>query len=343
MSGTRSIIRFLDGTTPRWAELSGEAPASANDTVDVTPLDTKAATTAELIEALDHEAVRSLGQDRISATRLLSPITADATLVCQGLNYATHANEASHGNRKSNLLFAKASSSICGPYDDIVRPSVVELLDYEVEFALVLRGHLSENSQVTEANIADFVAGVVLCNDVSARDIQFGESLLQWFRGKSYRTFCPTGPVLCLPARSALASVLKSLEIELSVNGGLRQKATSAQLIWKPIETLNYVCSFMNMKPGDLLLTGTPGGVTAPVTPAMVDIIKTHLFSDDLRLKALRAEMTKGRPFLRPGDVVAAKLTDCCRNTSLGGQQNNVVASEQRERPLVDTARTIRE
>jgi len=72
-----------------------------------------------------------------------------------------------NGNRKSNLLFAKASSSICGPYDDIVRPSVVELLDYEVEFALVLRGHLSENSQVTEANIADFVAGVVLCNDVS--------------------------------------------------------------------------------------------------------------------------------------------------------------------------------
>ena len=138
-----------------------------------------------------------------------------------------------------------------------------------------------------------------------------------------------------------MASFLENLQIQLWVNGGLRQSATSAQLLWKPVETLNYVRSFMNMKPGDLLLTGTPGGVTAPVTPAMADIIKTHLFADDLRLRALRAEMTKGRPFLRPGDIVTANLADCRRNASLGGQRNNVIASAQRERPLVHTAATI--
>jgi 2-keto-4-pentenoate hydratase/2-oxohepta-3-ene-1,7-dioic acid hydratase in catechol pathway len=335
MPGTRLLIRFHDGTTPRWGELVGQAPASADESIHAFLLDTAASTTAELIAALDRDAVRPLGKVRIPASRLLSPITADAALVCQGLNYADHASEASHGNRKSNLLFGKASSSICGPYDDIVQPPAVEFLDYEVEFALVLRDGLFEDSHVREDNIADFVAGVVLCNDVSARDIQFGESLIQWFRGKSYRTFCPTGPLLCLPTKDELASFLKNLEIQLWVNGDLRQSATSAQLIWQPAETLNYVRSFMNMKPGDLLLTGTPGGVTAPVTPAMVDIIKTHLFADDLRLKALRAEMTKGRPFLRPGDVVTANLAGYRRKDPLGGQQNKVIASAQRERHLV--------
>jgi 2-keto-4-pentenoate hydratase/2-oxohepta-3-ene-1,7-dioic acid hydratase in catechol pathway len=327
----RLLTRFLDGAAPRWGELVGKAPCVAGDLVDVAPLDIAASTTAELLTALDRNAVKPLAHTQIAARDMLSPITSDAALVCQGLNYSDHANEASYSNRKSNLIFGKASSSICGPYDAIVQPTVVELLDYEVEFALVLRAHLDEHSHVTEDNVADFVAGVVLCNDVSARDVQFGESLIQWFRGKSYRTFCPTGPLLCLPTTEELASFIANLQIELWVNGGLRQSAKSARLIWKPVETLNHVRSFMNMKSGDLLLTGTPGGVTAPVTPALVDVIKTHLFADDLRMKALRAEMTKGRPFLRPGDVVTANLTDCRQNLSLGGQQNRVTAPARRE------------
>ncbi len=330
MSAMRLLVRFLDGSTPRWGELYGKAPLAADDLVDIVPFDIAAASTAELIAALDQEALRPLDPVRVVADKLLSPITVDAVLACQGLNYADHANEASHGNRKSNLIFSKASSSICGPYHDILRPPVVELLDYEVEFALVMRADLLENSHVTEDNIADFVAGVVLCNDVSARDVQFGESLIQWFRGKSYRTFCPSGPLLCLPDKHELPSFLASLEIKLWVNGDLRQSATSSQLIWKPVETLNYVRSFMNLRPGDLLLTGTPGGVTAPVTPAVVDIVKTHLFADELRTKALRAEMTKGRPFLQPGDVVTASLTDCRQNVPLGRQQNRIAAVPER-------------
>jgi 2-keto-4-pentenoate hydratase/2-oxohepta-3-ene-1,7-dioic acid hydratase in catechol pathway len=326
MPGTRSLIRFLDGSACRWGELSGRAPLTGDDAIEVVPFDTAASTTAELITALDRNALKPLDRVQIIAGQLLSPITPDAALVCQGLNYADHANEASQANRKSNLIFSKASSSICGPYDDILRPPVVELLDYEVEFALVMRADLRADRRVTEDNIGDFVAGVVLCNDISARDVQFGESLIQWFRGKSYRTFCPTGPLLRLPERQDMAALLRNLEIQLWVNGGLRQSATSTRLIWKPVETLNYVKSFMDMKPGDLLLTGTPGGVTAPVTPAMVDIMKTHLFADEARVKALRAEMTKGRPFLRPGDVVTASLADCRQNVPLGGQQNKVAA-----------------
>jgi 2-keto-4-pentenoate hydratase/2-oxohepta-3-ene-1,7-dioic acid hydratase in catechol pathway len=252
-------------------------------------------------------------------------VTPDASLLCQGLNYASHAQEAQHADRKSNLLFAKASSSITGPYDDIVRPAEAELLDYEVEFALVMRRQLGPEDRISAANIGEYVAGVVLCNDVSARDIQFGESLLQWFRGKSYRTFCPVGPVLWLLEPGEVPPALERLELRLHVNGELRQEATSRQLIWKPVETLNHVATILDMRAGDLLLTGTPGGVTSPMTPPMVEIIRTHLLADVARRDGLRAEMSKGRPFLRHGDIVTATLTDLESGRCLGGLCNRVV------------------
>jgi 2-keto-4-pentenoate hydratase/2-oxohepta-3-ene-1,7-dioic acid hydratase in catechol pathway len=261
----------------------------------------------------------------ISASHLLSPVTPDASLVCQGLNYASHAQEAGLAGRKSNLLFAKAGSSITGPYDDIVRPAQAQLLDYEVEFALVMRRHLGAKDRIVDANIGEYVAGIVLVNDVSARDIQFGESLLQWFRGKSYRSFCPAGPVLWLLEPGEVAPALERLELRLHVNGELRQEATSRQLIWKPAETLDYVATILDMHAGDLLLTGTPGGVTSPVTPQMVEIIRTHLLADEARRDGLRVEMSKGRPFLRHGDVVTATLTELESGRCLGGLCNRVV------------------
>jgi len=112
---------------------------------------------------------------------ILSPITSDSTLVCQGLNYSEHAAEAQQHTRRSNLIFAKASSSLTGPYSPIVRPTDVELLDYEVEIGLVLRTELTADAHVSNENIGHYVAGVVLCNDVSARDTMFGASFLQWF------------------------------------------------------------------------------------------------------------------------------------------------------------------
>ena len=256
---------------------------------------------------------------------MLSPITADATLVCQGLNYASHAREARHGDRTSNLIFGKASSSITGPYADIVRPVEVELLDYEVEFAMVMRRALGAADSVSVRNVGDYVAGIVLCNDVSARDVQFGESLLQWYRGKSYRTFCPVGPALWLLDPEEVAPALDALDLMLAVNGESRQRANSQQLIFKPVETLNYVGSVLDLKAGDLLLTGTPGGVTAPVTPRMVEIIQTQLMHDQARRDQLRVEMTKGRPFLRHGDIVTATLSDARTGRLLGGLRNTVV------------------
>ncbi len=319
----RMVVRFRDGGVVRWGQLTSRAPTRPEDVLGVTPFAADMSTTAEVIAAADRGALMTEPEIRISAAQLLSPVTLDATIFAQGLNYESHASEAQHAKRKSNLIFSKASSSLTGAYNDIVRPAEVQLLDYEVEFGIVLRRRLGEGDEVTDETLGQAVAGIVLCNDVSARDTMFGTTFLQWYRGKSYRTFCPCGPVLWLLDPGEAKAALEGLELQLSVNGEERQAASSQQLIWKPAETLSYIASTIDLKPGDLLLTGTPGGVTAPATPRMVDILKTHLLADDVRRDELRVEMTAGRPFLKPGDVVTATLVQA-GGQSLGGLANTV-------------------
>ena len=213
-----------------------ESAPSTEEVASVLPLASDAKTTSDIISSLDQADVRRGPRVEVSAEQLLSPVTTDAQIFAQGLNYVAHASEAQHANRKSNLIFTKASSALTGPYGDVVRPSEVQLLDYEVEFGLVLRKDLAEGQEVTDKTIGDAVAGVVLCNDVSARDTMFGATFMQWYRGKSYRTFCPTGPALWLLEPGEVRDTLQNLEIKLWVNGELRQSANSQQLIWKPAE-----------------------------------------------------------------------------------------------------------
>ncbi len=319
------IVRYRDADAVRWGRLEGPAPIHASDLVTVDPLAIQATTTGEVISAFESGALRTTSAGaKIKASTILSPVTNDATLLCQGLNYLSHAAEAQHHVRRANLIFSKASSSLTGPYSPIIRPPEVELLDYEVEIGVVLRSDIRGPVEVTNANLGDFVAGVVLCNDASARDTMFGASFLQWFHGKSYRSFCPAGPVLYLLDRHEVATTLDNLEINLSLNNEPRQSARSTQLIYKPAETLTHISSWMDMKRGDMLLTGTPGGVTAPASAKLVEILKTHLMEDTVRRDAFRVEIVKTRPFMKAGDVVTATLHDSRLNISLGGHENTV-------------------
>jgi len=319
------FVRYRDGADARWGRLAGEAPTGRTATVQVSPLPLAAsATTADLIAAFSAGLPQDGPAVAISAGDLVSPVTEDAMLICQGLNYADHAAEAQHHTRKQNLFFAKASSALSGAYEAIERPPEVQLLDYEVEFGLVLRRPIGRGGRVTLETIGEYVAGIVLCNDVSARDVMFGAPFLQWFQGKSYRTFCPTGPVLCLLEPAEVAAVLDDLRIELWVNGELRQSAPSSNLIFKPAESLEEIARVLDFKAGDLLLTGTPAGVTNPATPKLVNILKTHLVADELRRDELRVEWATGRPFLKAGDIVTAHLTVAGLGLSLGGQQTPV-------------------
>lgn len=321
------IVRYAANTGHLfWGKLVSDAPSGPEQTLIVIELDTDVSRTGDLIAAIDAGEITLQGPTKeISARDLRSPVTQDATLVCQGLNYSDHVAEAGHTERKANLLFLKASSSLSGPYEDIVRPAGVELLDYEVEVGVVMRASPRNGEGVTEANLADLVAGFVLCNDVSARDVMFGASFLQWFQGKSYRTFCPAGPVLYLPAPSELRAVAEALEISLIYNDELKQSANTRQLIYKPAETINEIASIMDLKRGDMILTGTPGGVLAHVTPGVAKALQDNLFNDTARRQSFSDELRLSSPFLQPGDVLTLTMNDGSAGMYLGGQKTTVV------------------
>lgn len=323
------IVRFRHGQSIRWGELRGAVAEVPDAIVRVAPIEGASDDTAQLIDAFGSGKLVIGHELQVSASSLLSPITHAGVILCQALNYRDHAAEAKQTNRKSNLIFTKAGSSLTGPFDPIVRPSVVELLDYEVEIGLVLRKGIERPTAITDANIGEFVAGVVLADEVSARDIQFGDTFLQWFRGKSFRTFCPIGSVLWLIRPDEVRSALENIEITLDVNGERRQTARSADLIYKPAETLAYISQWLNVAAGTLLLTGTPGGVTAASSAEVVAAMKEHLYDDETRVRLIREAGHKNyRPFLGPGDVVSARMTDL-RDQSMLSAYRNVVEIEK--------------
>lgn len=312
----KSIVRFNENGNSVWGVLeSGQ----------VFPLTENYSTTAKLMSGfLPDQVDRSAPRDYTSL-RLLSPIVGPSRLVCQGMNYATHRAEAQATTHSDhNLIFLKDVASLCGPQDDIVRPTDCKLLDYEIELGLVMRQKISGPVTVTEANLGDYVAGLVLVNDVSARDFMFGATMLQWFRGKSQRSFCPAGPILYLIERNE-ASVIHDLNLKLWLNGELKQDANTAQLIHKPAETLTEISRFMDIGEGDVLLTGTPGGVLLQGSPEGAKLLASLLFDDAKRLASLITYFNDGEKFLKPGDELRLEIMSPDGKIDLGSQHATVV------------------
>jgi 2-keto-4-pentenoate hydratase/2-oxohepta-3-ene-1,7-dioic acid hydratase in catechol pathway len=175
-------------------------------------------------------------------------------IVAIGLNYRLHAQEAGAVIPTEPIFFMKATSSICGPNDDVIIPKNSQKTDYEVELGIVI-GSLARH--VSRADAAKHVAGYCVVNDVSEREFQI-ERGGQWTKGKSADTFCPTGPWLVTgdevgdPGKLALWT---------EVNGERRQNSNTADLIFGVDEIVSYVSQFMTLLPGDLIPTGTPSGV----------------------------------------------------------------------------------
>ncbi len=217
------------------------------------------------VPALAVAALKGHGE-ALAGLELFSPVTAPCQIVCQGKNYLDHLLETGvlPKNKEHNLLFSKSDSSLAPAVGTIWRPEGVRLLDYEIELGLVIRRDISEPAEVNEINLHEYVAGLVMANDISARDVQVPER--QWFRGKSFRGFCPVGPFFYYMERDDF-SRLYDLQLLLSVNGTVRQKATLAQLMHKPPATLSLISRSFDLRAGDLLLTGTPGGVSMRVAP----------------------------------------------------------------------------
>jgi 2,4-didehydro-3-deoxy-L-rhamnonate hydrolase len=197
------------------------------------------------------------------AVRLGPPIARPSKIVCVGLNYRDHAVESGMEIPKEPVLFLKSTTSIVGPNDPVVIPRRATKVDWEVELAVVM-GRTAR--YVAPADAAAYVAGYLLHNDYSERSFQL-ERGGQWVKGKSADSFAPLGPFL---ATVDEVPDVGRLDMWLSVNGVVRQRSTTANMIFDVSALVGYISQFMTLLPGDVISTGTPAGVGLGMRPEPV-------------------------------------------------------------------------
>ncbi len=174
-------------------------------------------------------------------------------ILCVGLNYRNHIIETGRELPEYPTLFAKFADSLLGPRDDLVIPSVSERVDWEVELGVVI-GRPVKRASVEEAAAA--IAGYTVVNDVSMRDWQ--RRTLQWLAGKMFERSTPAGPYLVTPDEVGNA---EDLEVRTEVDGEVMQQSRTSDLLFSPAEIVAYASQAITLRPGDLIATGTPGGV----------------------------------------------------------------------------------
>jgi 2-keto-4-pentenoate hydratase/2-oxohepta-3-ene-1,7-dioic acid hydratase in catechol pathway len=260
----------------------------------------------------------------VGGLSVLSPITTPCRVVAQAVNYRSHARESGFGEEPPAVFFRKSSGSISGPTDDIVRPAHVRFLDYEIELGLVIRSGPTPGTAVPDADLPDHIAGLVMCNDISARDVQLTKG--QFYESKSYPTFTPTGPRLVL-LRGDEVTRLSGLRLRLWVNGQLRQDGTAADMITRPAAALSLLARFQRLDPGDLLLTGTPGG-TALQSPRAVVVKMGELLPTPLKWRTFFARQERNPAYLKAGDVITASIASEDGTLDLGTQRTMVRGPE---------------
>lgn len=190
---------------------------------------------------------------------LLAPVPSPPKIVCLGLNYKDHAEEQGKDIPDEPIIFMKPRTAIIGPDQPIVRPKLVEQLDYEAELAIVI-GEKGKNIPVSEAK--KYIFGYTAFNDVSARDIQFKDR--QWTRGKSFDTFAPMGP--CITTAGQIEDP-NNLGVRTRVNGELRQNSSTRNMVFNVYEVVYHLSQVMTLEPGDIIATGTPAGVGVFMKP----------------------------------------------------------------------------
>jgi 2-keto-4-pentenoate hydratase/2-oxohepta-3-ene-1,7-dioic acid hydratase in catechol pathway len=208
-----------------------------------------------------------------SDVRLHAPVTRSLKVIGVGMNYRDHAAELNSPIPKEPLLFGMYASAIIGPDESIILPPMSQQVDYEAELAVII-GRRAR--QVPLESAVDYIAGYTIFNDVSARDLQFSDG--QWVRAKSFDTFAPMGPYM------VTTQTLRDgdgLGIELRLNGKTMQKSNTNNLIFKVPELVSYISKIMTLEIGDVIATGTPGGVGFKRNPPV---------------------------FLKPGDIVEIEI-----------------------------------
>lgn len=189
----------------------------------------------------------------LSETRLAPPIPDPQKIICIGMNYRDHCEEQNKPLPERPVIFAKFPTALIGLNDPIVKPPLTQEMDYEAELAVVIG---TRGKNIPEQEALSHVAGYTIMNDVTARDIQFSDK--QWVRGKSFDTFAPLGPHLV--TRDEVPDP-HNLSIRLTVNGEVRQSSNTSNMVFRVSFLVSYISHTCTLLPGDIISTGTPGGV----------------------------------------------------------------------------------
>lgn len=216
-----------------------------------------AADVGELLRRSDWTSVAQadLGATYVAATTELAPVIVHpAKVVCVGLNYRSHILEMGREPPEYPTLFTKFPEAIIGPRDDIALAPESSLVDWEAELAVVI-GKSVRRADPQQAAAA--IAGFTVMNDVTMRDFQYRTT--QWFQGKTFEATTPLGPVLVTP--DEVGGVAPALTLTASVNGEEMQRADTSDLVFGPVALVEYISRIVTLNPGDVIATGTPGGV----------------------------------------------------------------------------------
>ncbi len=232
----------VDGS-PCWGIVTGDIDTGAS---------------VQLIDGSPYDGGRATGTvHALEGVRLLAPVT-PSKIFCLGRNYEDHRAEMGYGHDGAPSVFMKGSTTVIGPGDDIVLPplSMSTHVEHEAELAIVI-GRPARF--VTAADAFDYILGYTCANDVSARDLQRGDP--HPTRGKGFDTFCPVGPWI-----ETDLDPVSGIRLRCSVNGAVRQDGSTADMTYGIPFLIEYLTGFATLLPGDLVLTGSPGG-TGPLVP----------------------------------------------------------------------------
>ena len=270
-AGGTSILGVQAGE--RWLPAVDVVPAGPSTMAELLAGGTDALATLRSAAATAHDRIANEGRP-VDETELLAPVPRPGKVVAIGRNYRDHTSEEGVDAPSAPLIFSKWSSSVVGPGAEIRwDPALTTQVDFEAELAVVI-GRTAR--RVSEAEALDYVLGYTCLDDVSARDLQFGDG--QWTRGKSLDTFCPMGPALVtadeVPDPQALG-------IECLVNGEVMQRATTADMFFGVAAIISHCSQAFTLEPGDVIATGTPGGVgifrDPPVLLADGDVVTVSI------------------------------------------------------------------
>lgn len=228
--------------------------------------------------------------------KIEAPLSNPGKIICVGHNYREHILEMGRELPKYPVVFAKFANTIIGPEDDIPYYPISEQLDYEAELAFIV-GKKAKN--VSEENALDYVAGYTIANDVTYRDIQ--RRTIQWLQGKSVDGSAPIGPWIVTADDLTDPS---GLEISLSVNGEERQRSNTKNLVFTVPRLVEFLSNLMTLEPGDIVLTGTPGGVGVAREPQA--FLKE---GDVVRIEIDRIGVLENKVVMKKeGEVLSGKL-----------------------------------